>query len=129
VGDPAEVGPTTTVRSASTAVAARDGQTVVIGGLIADTQRVTTRAVPYLGRIPVLGVLFRFDADLRQKTNLLVFLTPHIIGSDEAMAQHSLHERERMRASLPSALRRQPQLGGRSWRPPAPAPAGDDPPR
>jgi general secretion pathway protein D len=111
VGDPAQVGPTTTIRSASTAVAARDGQTVVIGGLLADTVRSAERSVPYLGRIPVLGALFRRNDDRRLKTNLLVFLTPHIIASDAQMAENSQRERD----AMPPALRRHPKLGGPSW--------------
>src|SRR5207253_1733499 len=82
-GDPNQVGPTTTIRSASTEVAAHDGQTVVIGGLLSDTVRGTETAVPYFSRIPVLGALFRHNEDRRMKTNLLVFLTPHIIATDE----------------------------------------------
>ena len=117
VGDPTLVGPTTTIRSASTAVAARDGQTVVIGGLLSDTIRANTESVPYLGRIPVLGHLFRRDDDQRTKTNLLVFLTPHIIATDEQMADPSIEQRERMRAAMPKALGRRPELAGPSWQP------------
>jgi general secretion pathway protein D len=124
VGDPNLVGPTTTIRSASTTIAARDGQTVVIGGLLSDTLRENERGVPYLRRVPVLGALFRRDDDRRMKTNLLVFLTPHIIVGDAAMAENSLRERERMRAGLPRSLRDRPALSGPSWeaRPEAPAP-------
>jgi general secretion pathway protein D len=118
VGSPEEVGPVTTVRSASTSVAARDGQTVVIGGLLSDTVRSAERSVPYLGRIPVLGALFRRNDDRRVKTNLLVFLTPHIIASDAQMADNSLHERERMRAAMPPALRNRSALTAPSWTPP-----------
>ena len=117
VGDPNVVGPTTTIRSASTEVAARDGQTVVIGGLLADTIRVATRSVPYLGRVPVLGALFRRDDQQRMKTNLLVFLTPHIIASDSQMAATSVHERDRMRAAMPERLRDRPPLADPSWQP------------
>ncbi|HLY36923.1 MAG TPA: type II secretion system secretin GspD [Candidatus Binatia bacterium] len=120
VGDPNLVGPTTTIRSASTEVAARDGQTVVIGGLLSDTIRTTINSVPYLGRIPVLGALFRRQDDARTKTNLLVFLTPHIIASDTQMAENSLHERERMKRALPPALREREPLASPSWAPPAP---------
>ncbi|HZP42266.1 MAG TPA: type II secretion system secretin GspD [Candidatus Binatia bacterium] len=115
VGDPNLVGPTTTIRSASTSVAARDGQTVVIGGLLADTIRSTERGVPYFRRIPFLGALFRRDDDTRTKTNLLVFLTPHIIASDAQMAENSRREREHMRSALPPGLRRHPKLEGPSW--------------
>jgi len=118
VGDPTVLGPTTTIRSASTAVAARDGQTVVIGGLLADTIRAREQSVPFLGRIPVLGHLFRSDEDRRTKTNLLVFLTPHIIATDEQMATNSLRERERTRAAMPRALRDRPALTAPSWQPP-----------
>jgi general secretion pathway protein D len=124
LGDTAQVGPVTTIRSASTAVAARDGQTVVIGGLLADTVRDGERAVPYLSRVPVLGNLFRRTEARRVKTNLLVFLTPHIIATDAQMATGSVRERERMRAALPPRLRGQPLLGGPSW---APRPPGDEP--
>ena len=117
-GDPNQVGPTTTIRSASTEVAAHDGQTVVIGGLLSDTVRGTETAVPYFSRIPVLGALFRHNEDRRMKTNLLVFLTPHIIATDEQMAENSLRERERMRSGMPRGLRHQPTLTGRGWRAP-----------
>jgi general secretion pathway protein D len=115
VGDPNLVGPTTTIRSASTSIAARDGQTVVIGGLLADTIRTTEHGVPYFRRIPFLGALFRRDDDTRTKTNLLVFLTPHIIASDAQMAENSHREREEMRSAMPRALRHHPKLEGPSW--------------
>ncbi len=111
IGDPTQVGPTTTIRSASTVVGARDGQTVVIGGLLADTVRVNERGVPYLKDVPVLGNLFKRDDTRRVKTNLLVFLTPHVIATDRQMAENSLRERGRM----PARLRRSPALRGKSW--------------
>jgi general secretion pathway protein D len=120
IGDPNLVGPTTTIRSASTVVGAHDAQTVVIGGLLADTVRVDERGVPYLKDVPVLGSLFRRDDTRRVKTNLLVFLTPHVISSDRQMADNSLRERARM----PARLRRSPLLRGRSWQAPGEAPGG-----
>ena len=56
-------------------------QTVVIGGLLADTVRVGERGVPFLKDVPVLGNLFKHDDTERVKTNLLVFLTPHVIST------------------------------------------------
>ena len=90
----------------------------MIGGLLSDTIRANVESVPYLGRIPVLGHLFRRDDDRRTKTNLLVFLTPHIIATDEQMATNSLRERERTRAAMPRALRDRPALTAPSWQPP-----------
>lgn len=115
VGDPNLVGPTTTVRSASTVIGARDGQTVVIGGLLADTLRIGERSVPFLGDVPVLGALFRREDKRRVKTNLLVFLTPHVIGSDRQMADNSVRQRDRM----PPDLRRAPVLADPQWEAPA----------
>jgi hypothetical protein len=114
LGGAEALGPTTTVRSTSTVVSARDGQTVVIGGLIADTLRDDERSVPFLSDVPVLGHLFRRDDHHRVKTNLLVFLTPHIITSDVDMAARGRAQR----AALPPVMRERPLLHGSSWEAP-----------
>jgi general secretion pathway protein D len=100
VGDPNLVGPTTSVRSASTTVVAKSGQTVVIGGLISDNSTRQRNSVPYLDSMPVLGSLFRSDRGSDKKINLLIFLTPHIIKDEADIAQRSLDEREKFRGSL-----------------------------
>jgi general secretion pathway protein D len=115
VGDPQQLGPTTTIRSASTMIGARDGQTVVIGGLLADTIRRDERRVPFLADVPVLGNLFKSTEDRRVKTNLIVFLTPHVIDSDWQMADVGEHQRARM----PADARRNPLLHTPSWEGPA----------
>jgi general secretion pathway protein D len=114
--DTAVLGPTTTIRSASTTVAARDGQTVVIGGLLADAIRNHEQRVPYFGRIPVLGNLFKKNDAHRVKTNLLVFLTPHVLANDQQMADNAAAQRDRM----PAHVRHGHLLSGPSWKPPAP---------
>ena len=113
--DASVLGPTTTVRSASTTVATRDGQTVVIGGLLADTIQSHEQRVPFLGRIPVLGNLFKKNDDHRVKTNLLVFLTPHVLASDQQMAANS----EAQKARLPERIRRSRAVTDKHWAPPA----------
>ena len=100
VGDPNLVGPTTSVRSASTTVVAKSGQTVVIGGLISDHSVRQRNSVPYLDNLPVLGAFFRADQSENEKINLLIFLTPHIVRDDTEIAQHSVDEREKFRSSL-----------------------------
>jgi len=77
--DPNLVGPTTTKRSAKTNVIVKTGQTVVLGGLMQERKVRKVSKVPILGDIPLLGSLFRFESVNTQKTNLLIFLTPHII--------------------------------------------------
>ena len=79
------VGPTTTKRSTKTNVVVRDGQTVVIGGLMQDKVTDTTSKVPLLGDIPLIGWLFKNNSKEHTKTNLLVFLTPHIIRDSKEL--------------------------------------------
>jgi general secretion pathway protein D len=73
-------GPTTSKRETENTVVVQDNQTIVIGGLIGTTQTKATTKVPILGDIPLLGVLFRGNRDTSRKTNLLIFLTPHVIN-------------------------------------------------
>ncbi len=101
--DADEVGPTTTVRSASTTINVRDGQTIVIGGLISDSINERESKVPYLAEIPVLGNLFKNTERNKSKINLLIFLTPHIIKNEQDAADVSVAERDRFRNLMDSA--------------------------
>ncbi len=76
-------GPTTSKRSATTTVVVKDGQTMVIGGLIRDNVVASTSKVPFLGDIPLLGWLFKSKTTSIEKTNLMIFITPYIIKSEE----------------------------------------------
>ncbi|MBI9076453.1 MAG: type II secretion system secretin GspD [Desulfatibacillum sp.] len=71
--------PTTYKRKADTTVIVKDGNTIVIGGLIDESTEGGTYRVPCLGDIPGLGWLFKSTTERREKTNLYVFLTPRII--------------------------------------------------
>jgi general secretion pathway protein D len=73
------VGPTTIKRSTKTSVVVKDHQTVVIGGLMEERQEENITKVPLLGDIPLLGWLFKSTSVQKKKTNLLVFLTPHVV--------------------------------------------------
>jgi general secretion pathway protein D len=73
------VGPTTTKRSTKTSVLVKDGRTVVIGGLMQERDEESVFKVPLLGDIPLIGWLFKFKSVSNQKTNLLVFLSPHVV--------------------------------------------------
>ena len=76
IGDPR---PTTLTRTINTTVIVKDKNTVVIGGLIDDSFSNTEYRVPCLGDIPVLGWAFKSMSKSSEKTNLFVFLTPHVI--------------------------------------------------
>ncbi len=81
------VGPTTTKRSTKTSVVVKDNQTVVIGGLMQEREEENITKVPLLGDIPLLGWLFKNKSLQKKKTNLLVFLTPHIVKEAEQLAK------------------------------------------
>lgn len=66
-------------RLAETRIAIKDGQTIVIGGLMEDKNTSTDRKVPLLGDLPAVGALFRRTQEVKSKTELLIFLTPEII--------------------------------------------------
>jgi general secretion pathway protein D len=70
-------------RLAETRIAIKDGQTIVIGGLMEDKNTSTDRKVPLLGDLPAVGALFRRTQDVKSKTELLIFLTPEIIRDIE----------------------------------------------
>lgn len=73
------LGPTLDKKAVTTVVLAKNKQTIVIGGLIDDKATVTTHKVPFLGDIPVLGNLFKNRVSTKEKTNLIVFITPYIV--------------------------------------------------
>lgn len=81
------VGPTTTKRSTKTSVVVKDGQTVVIGGLMQEKEEININKMPLLGDIPLIGMLFKNEQVSKKKTNLLIFLTPHIVKDTERIAQ------------------------------------------
>ncbi len=78
-----EFAPTTLKRSAKTTVTVKDGATMVIGGLIGDSVTFGETRVPLLGRIPILGHLFKSRSKKYEKTNLYIFLTPRIIDNEQ----------------------------------------------
>ena len=69
----------TNQRIIETTVIVDDGQTLVLGGLLEDTLRESDQRVPVLGRIPILGNLFRSRKTDKVKTNLLIFIKPKIL--------------------------------------------------
>jgi type IV pilus assembly protein PilQ len=84
IGDGINERPIIATRKAETEVQIRDGQTVVIGGLVKEKESRTEKKVPFLGDIPFLGKLFSrtelgTDEEPQEKTDLLIFVTAHII--------------------------------------------------
>jgi general secretion pathway protein D len=87
------------IRSADTVAVTPDGQTVVIGGLMQNTKTETVNKIPLLGDIPLLGNLFRRTQKNDNKTELIIFLTPHIVAAPTELVALSAKERQKSDAS------------------------------
>ena len=79
-------------RAAQTRVVVPDGRTVVIGGLMEDQETESVQKIPILGDIPLLGMLFRRTIKSKSKTELLIFLTPHVIERTSQLSGMSARE-------------------------------------
>lgn len=85
--------PTTLNRSVDTTVIVQDREMLVIGGLIDDNITKSVTRVPVLGRIPILGRLFRYNSKTGNKTNLYIFITPRVV-KNPAEAKQLLSDTE-----------------------------------
>jgi general secretion pathway protein D len=97
-------------RTANTTATVRDGEAFVIGGLLQDNEIRNLTKVPFIGDIPLIGLLFQYVNTSHTQTNLYIVVTPHIIGRPPAAAAAPL--------AAPTAL---PQLS------PPPGPASPNP--
>ncbi|MDB5302615.1 MAG: gspD 1 [Phycisphaerales bacterium] len=79
-------------RSAQSRVGIVNGQTIVIGGLMEDRKTTTVSKVPILGDIPWIGELFRRTQAAKSKTELLIFLTPHVAQQPDTLKPMSEDE-------------------------------------
>ncbi len=91
--------PNFTTRNLSTSVMVKDGETIVLGGLIKETNTNVKTKVPVLGNIPFVGGLFRKNTDSKERRNLLIFVTASImdkednkVASAEALEEESLKQ-------------------------------------
>ena len=89
VGAPPIVG----TRKAKTQIAVDDGDTIVIGGLLRETEKETRAGVPFLSRLPIIGSLFTYKTTEKEKTDLLIFITPYILP--EKMEEENIIEKRR----------------------------------
>ncbi len=82
-------------RTITSKVTVKDRRTIVIGGLIRDDETMIEQKVPILGDIPLLGLFFRKQVKQRTRTNLLIFITPHIITADEDIEKMTEQKRRK----------------------------------
>jgi type II secretory pathway component GspD/PulD (secretin) len=96
--------PQITTTTANTVISAQSGQTVVFAGLITKSKTKSRRAVPYLGELPYLGPLFRYDQESEKRTELLIIMTPHVLEGDEDVDAIKHAESDRMSWCLSDVL-------------------------
>ena len=83
VGLKTEQGFAIDTKHVKTQVLVESGGTVVLGGIFQEADRKDSTQVPFLGEIPILGALFKQEAKFRDKTELLIFLTPTLVSSQK----------------------------------------------
>jgi len=120
--------PVFNTREVTTNVTVRDGETVIIGGLIQTRESAGENKVPIIGDLPILGVLFRSTGVSRSRTELMLVLTVDILRTDEDVLNMSLTQRDKyglpksiLQSPLMEKLRITPEEAGLGPRPPAPS--------
>lgn len=93
--------PATAKRTAQTVVTMGSGATVVIGGLIRDDKTHAVKKIPLFGDLPLIGSMFRSERDRMQKTNLLLFITPHVMSTQEDLVNMTERKRQEMTLGQP----------------------------
>ena len=89
---------------AMTAISARDGETVMLGGLLTSSKEKISRGVPYLSDVPVLGWLFRYDQEVESRKELLIVMTPRIMRSSADYGEALRTEMNKTHVSLDEAM-------------------------
>ena len=103
-----------------TSVNVPDRNTIVLGGLISETKTKDTQGLPFLGRIPGLGKLFRTDTDNTERKELVIFIQPQVVGDDNSLRNVSRREDLRSQVGAEAAKKFPEQV-------PATAPAEELP--
>jgi type IV pilus assembly protein PilQ len=92
IGQSASGYPDINRRTVSTDIRVKDGETVIIAGLISDIFSKTRTKVPFLGDLPLVGFLFRSTNTEHRKSETMVLITPHILSEQEMRAPKELIE-------------------------------------
>jgi len=76
----------------------QDGDTIAIGGQIQESTNMTLSGIPMLDRIPVVGALFGARSYSKQRTELIIFITPHVIFDTNQMTDATDELRDKIKA-------------------------------
>jgi general secretion pathway protein D len=137
VGSSGDLFPSFDLRQAETTAVVQDGDTLAIGGIIAENKTSDKTGIPYLMDIPVVGRLFRNTSEDTRRTELIMLITPHVIRNrsegtavtEEFKSKLSTlrNDLERMRLERERDLEKMKRDWQEQQKPAAPAPA-DEPP-
>lgn len=86
--------PTTKKRSFTASIAVRDHETIVLGGLVREENRNTKTKVPFLGSLPLVGWLFSSKSVGKQRSELVVFMTPYVLDTPEEVEKEMKSRRD-----------------------------------
>jgi len=78
-------------RDTKTQIEVEDGETIVIGGLLRETEKETRTGIPFVSRLPIIGALFTYKTTEKEKTDLLIFITPYILS--ERLEEENIEEK------------------------------------
>jgi general secretion pathway protein D len=104
--------PITSKRKIQNVVVVRDGQPVVIGGLMRDQETKSTEKVPFLGDIPLIGLAFRRTSTKVEKRNLLLVIIPHVIKDPSDLKRIHDQRRDEYREFAKSMAQRKKEYSG-----------------
>lgn len=104
--------PTFNRNAADTTVAVRNGQTVILGGLIREFEDEADSGVPILKDLPLLGVLFSKSTKVKQRRELMIFITPHVVYTQQELEELTEIEKAQLKLMDPKDI----EVKGREWR-------------
>jgi general secretion pathway protein D len=106
--------PTTTKRTITTNATVRNGQTVILGGLIKNLSGAANSKVPFFGDIPIIGRLFRDEGTAQRKVDLVIYLTPYVVrrSSDLTRLRRFLTKLEAIQHRYSRFIRERMRQGG-----------------
>jgi len=102
--------PRTSERTTDTSVSVRDGEIVALGGLMREGKSVTTNKIPLLGDIPLFGHLFRNTTTRTDKTELMLFMVPHVVDGDAQNRALIEQQSKNVRKEFPNLEKQQPAI-------------------
>ncbi|NQT93272.1 MAG: type II secretion system secretin GspD [Lentisphaerae bacterium] len=92
--------PTIDSSELTASIAVRSGETIVLGGLVSTTLKLEESKVPILGDIPVIGNLFKSKSRGDNRSEIVVFITPHVLDTPEEIYEESMRRQDAMEAEV-----------------------------